>query len=58
MMHMVLRDITRDQFMARHKANHIQVAFAPTEADARRALFAKAAAMNELGIHVSFCGTI
>jgi len=26
MMHMVMRGITRDQFMARHKANHIQVA--------------------------------
>ena len=58
MMHMVMRDITRDQFMARHKANHIQVAYAPSEADAKNALFAKAAAMNELGINVSFCGKI
>jgi len=58
MMHLVMRGITRDQFMARHKANHIQVVYAPSEADARRALFAKAAAMNELGIHVSFCGKI
>ena len=58
MMHMVMRGITRDQFMARHKANHIQVVYAPTEADARRALFAKAAAMNELGMNVSFCGDI
>ncbi len=58
MMHLVLRGITRDQFMARHKANHIQVAFAPDETGARQALFAKAAAMNELGIYVSFCGKI
>ena len=58
MMHLVLRGITRDQFMARHKANHIQVVYAPDEADARRALFAKAAAMNELGIHVFFCGDV
>jgi hypothetical protein len=58
MMHLVMRGITRDQFMARHKANHIQVVYAPSEADARRALFAKAAAMNELGINVSFCGKI
>ncbi len=56
MMHLVMRGITRDQFMARHKANHIQVVYAPSQADARRALFAKAAAMNELGIRVSFCG--
>jgi hypothetical protein len=58
MMHLVMRGITRDQFMARHKANHIQVVYAPNEEDAHRALFAKAAAMNELGIHVSFCGII
>ena len=58
MMHLVMRGITRDQFMARHKANHIQVVYAPSEADARRALFAKAAAMNELGIRVAFCGEL
>lgn len=58
MMHLVMRGITRDQFMARHNANHIQVVYAPSEADARRALFTKAAAMNELGINVSFCGEI
>jgi len=58
MMHLVMRGITRDQFMARHKANHIQVVYAPSEADARRALFAKAAAMNELGINVAFCGKV
>jgi L-fucose isomerase-like protein len=58
MMHLVMRGITRDQFMARHKANHIQVAYGPDEAGARRALFAKASAMEELGIHVCFCGNI
>jgi hypothetical protein len=58
MMHMVMRGITRDQFMARHKANHIQVVYAPGEAEARHALIAKAAAMHELGIAVSFCGEI
>ena len=58
MMHLVMRGITRDQFMARHKANHIQVAYAPDEAGAKTALFAKAAAMNELGINVSFCGRV
>ena len=58
MMHLVMRGITRDQFMARLKANHIQVVYAPNEADARYAMFAKAAAMNELGINVSFCGKI
>lgn len=57
-MHLVMRGITRDQFMARHKANHIQTVYAPSEGEARRALFAKSAAMNELGIKVSFCGKV
>jgi hypothetical protein len=42
--------------MARHKANHIQVAYAPDAGTARKALFAKAAALRELGIQVHFCG--
>jgi hypothetical protein len=57
-MHLILKGITRDQFMARHKANHIQVVYALDEASARRALFAKAAAMNELGINMFLCGTV
>jgi len=58
MMHMVMKGITRDQFMARHKANHIQVVYAPGKANARKALYAKAAALNELGVSVSLCGEI
>ena len=33
-MHAVLQGITRDQMMGRHKANHIQVAYAPDKASA------------------------
>jgi hypothetical protein len=55
-MHAVLKGISRDQMMARHLANHIQVAYAPTLKDARRALAAKAAAMDELGLKVAICG--
>jgi hypothetical protein len=58
MMHLAMKGVTRDQFMARHKANHIQVVYAPDKAGARKALFAKAAAMNALGINVSLCGEI
>jgi hypothetical protein len=43
MMHLVMKGVTRDQFMARHKANHIQVVYAPDAAGARKALYAKAA---------------
>jgi len=55
-MHAVLDGVTRDQMMARHKANHIQVAYAPDADAARRALTAKAAAMAELGLEVTVCG--
>lgn len=57
-MHAVLKGITRDQMMARHKANHIQVAYAPDKISARKALYAKATAMHKLGLKVSLCGTI
>ena len=56
-MHAVLKGVTRDQMMARHLANHIQVAYAPSAATAKKALFAKAAVMAELGLDVSICGT-
>jgi hypothetical protein len=55
-MHAVLQGVTRDQMMARHKSNHVQVAYAPDRAGAVKAMYAKAAAMNELGLKVSFCG--
>ncbi|MDP9291566.1 MAG: fucose isomerase, partial [Verrucomicrobiota bacterium] len=57
-MHGVLKGITRDQMMGRHKANHIQVVYAPNLAGARRGLYAKAAAMDELGLDVYICGTV
>lgn len=55
-MHAVLKGVTRDQMMARHKSNHIHVVYAPDRAAAKKAMFAKAAAMAELGLRVSFCG--
>jgi L-fucose isomerase-like protein len=58
MMHLVMKGVTRDQFMARHKANHIQVVYAPDKASARRGLFAKAAAMNAMGLNVFLCGEL
>lgn len=56
-MHAVLYGVNRDQMMGRHKANHIQVAYAPDAAKANQALAAKAAFFRELGIDVSICGT-
>jgi hypothetical protein len=57
-MHAVLKGISRDQMMARHPSNHIQVAYAPDRAGARRALLAKAVVMRELGLEVSVCGEV
>jgi hypothetical protein len=56
-MHAVTYGITRDQMMARHKANHIQVAYANGADEADRALLAKAAMADEMGMHVALCGT-
>jgi hypothetical protein len=57
-MHAVLYGVTRDQFMARHKANHIQVAYAPDATTARQLFAAKAAMAQRLGIDVSVCGDV
>jgi hypothetical protein len=54
----VLHGVSRDQLMARHKANHIQVAYAPSADAADRALAAKAALFRELGLAVHLCGNV
>jgi hypothetical protein len=56
-MHAVTYGVSRDQMMARHKANHIQVAYANSAREADLALYAKAALAAELGLEVSLCGT-
>ncbi len=56
-MHAVTYGVTRDQMMARHKANHIQVAYANSATEADQAMYAKAALAAELGLEVSLCGT-
>src|SRR6185295_13770165 len=45
----VLHSVTRDQMMGRHKANHIQVVYAPSAEVADKALAAKAAMFTEMG---------
>jgi hypothetical protein len=56
-MHAVLYGVTRDQMMAKHKANHIQVAYANSDKEADRALWAKAAMADAMGMQVHLCGT-
>jgi hypothetical protein len=54
----VLHDVTRDQFMARHKANHVQMVYAPDSATADKALVTKAAMLDRMGIKVNLVGTV
>jgi hypothetical protein len=58
MMNAVLHGVSRDQMMARHKANHIQVVYAPDATTADKALAVKAAMFIELGIQVHLCGDV
>jgi len=55
-MHALLYGVSRDQLMAKHQANHIQVAYAPDATTALRALVRKASMAQALGIHVNLCG--
>ena len=57
-MHTVLKGVTRDQMMARHKSNHIQVVYCPNEKQAHRAARIKAAALAELGLETHLCGDV
>ncbi|MCX6625049.1 MAG: fucose isomerase [Acidobacteria bacterium] len=57
MMQAVTYGVSRDQFMGKHQANHIQVAYAPDADGANLALAAKAAMFREMGLEVQICGT-
>ena len=55
-MNAVLDGVSRDQMMAKHQANHLQVAYAPDREQARLALDVKAATFASLGLEVHLCG--
>jgi L-fucose isomerase-like protein len=57
-MHAVTYGVSRDQLMAKHQANHIQVAYAKDAKAADECMFAKAAFARALGIRVNVCGTL
>lgn len=58
MMNAVLHGVSRDQMMARHKSNHIQVVYAPDADTAGQALAVKAAMFAEIGLQVHLCGAV
>jgi hypothetical protein len=55
-MHAVLHGVSQNQMMARHRANHLNVAYAPTAEMADKALSTKAGTLAELGVKVHLCG--
>jgi hypothetical protein len=55
-MHAVTYGVSRDQLMAKHQANHIQVAYAKSASAADECMFTKAAFARALGIRVNVCG--
>jgi hypothetical protein len=56
-MHGVTYGVSRDQMMAKHQANHIQLVYADDETTADKATAAKAAAAAAMGMRVNLCGT-
>jgi hypothetical protein len=56
--HAVLHGVSQVQFMARHRANHINIAYGNDEKTADQALFVKAAVLHELGVNVHLCGDL
>src|SRR6202167_6156128 len=54
--HAILHGVSRNQMMARHRANHVNIAYAPSAELADKALATKAAMLAELGIAVHVCG--
>ena len=56
--HLVTHGVDRDAMMARHKANHIQIAYAPNARAADHALACKAAALHAMGITVHLSGDV
>ena len=56
-MHAVTYGVSRDQMMARHQANHINVAYAKSTKEADNCMYAKAELAKKMGMEVALCGT-
>ncbi len=54
----VFDGVSRDALMARHRANHVNIAYAPDSQLAQQALAVKAAMFQALGVQVHLCGTV
>jgi hypothetical protein len=56
MVNTILHGVDRDQLMARHRANHISIAYAPDASAANHALAVKAAMFHAMNVTVHLCG--
>lgn len=56
MVSVVTEGVGRNAFMARHRANHVSIAYAGSRDEALKALATKAAMCSALGITVHLCG--
>jgi hypothetical protein len=54
--HAILHGVSQNQMMARHRANHVNIAYAPSADLADKALATKASMFAELGVKVHLCG--
>jgi hypothetical protein len=54
----IFHGVTRDAMMARHRANHINIAYAGSREEAEAALAVKAAMFDRLGVVVHLCGAV
>ncbi len=54
----VFHGVSRNALMARHRANHISIAYAPNAPTAAHALAVKSAMFHEMGIKVHLCGQV
>ena len=58
MVNAIFDGVSRDALMARHRANHLNIAYAPDVRSAKYALAVKAAMFHALGVRVHLCGTV
>jgi hypothetical protein len=58
MVSVIFDGVSRNSFMARHRANHVNIAYAPDEKQAVEALAVKAAMFHALGVQVHLCGAV
>jgi hypothetical protein len=54
----IFHGITRDAFMARHRANHVSIAYAPDAESATKALAVKSTMFHAMGVKVHLCGEV